>query len=95
MVLSGDESNIGRYAFGNKIEAKMFCKICGVNMTNGRNRLSSEQVAMLSPMAQQIYNMPDDCTPVNACVLNEVDLSELKIKYEDEETSGREPYTNP
>lgn len=98
MTLHGEEANIGRYSFGYSVEAKTFCRVCGVNLTNTRNALSDNQVSLLPTKIQEFYRMPLTEHAVNARVLDGVDIEKLRIKRFDEaaeDPAMRNEYINP
>ncbi|KAK1988519.1 glutathione-dependent formaldehyde-activating enzyme [Colletotrichum cereale] len=95
VVLSGDDSNIGRYTFSHRILAKTFCKTCGVPLTNQYNPLTEEERNALAKDARQWHDWSKDKHPVNARVLNGVDLKSLKVHHADGKTEFQPGYVNP
>jgi len=94
VVLAGDPEQIGRYSFGKRLNAKTFCKTCGVQMTNARNDFSEEEVAALSEPNRKRWEFFATGHPVNARVLDGVDLSKMNIPREDGPKSPPH-YVNP
>ncbi|GJC79167.1 hypothetical protein ColLi_02005 [Colletotrichum liriopes] len=95
VVLSGDDDKIGRYTFSHRILAKTFCKTCGVPLTNQFNPLTEEERNALTEDARYWHNWSEDKHPVNARVLNGVDLKSLKTLYVDGKTEHQPAYVNP
>ncbi|GKT59253.1 glutathione-dependent formaldehyde-activating enzyme [Colletotrichum tofieldiae] len=95
VVLSGDDDKIGRYTFSHRILAKTFCKTCGVPLTNQCNPLTEEERNALAEDARYWHNWSKDKHPVNARVLNGVDLKSLKTLYVDGKTEHQPAYVNP
>ncbi|OHW91626.1 glutathione-dependent formaldehyde-activating enzyme [Colletotrichum incanum] len=95
VVLSGDNDKIGRYTFSHRILAKTFCKTCGVPLTNQFNPLTEEEQNALTENARYWHNWSKDKHPVNARVLNGVDLKSLKILHVDGKTEYQPAYVNP
>ncbi|EHK23573.1 uncharacterized protein TRIVIDRAFT_17139, partial [Trichoderma virens Gv29-8] len=78
VVLSGDEANIGRYRFNERMLHKGFCKICGVILTNSFDELSEDRIAALPEKMRNIRDRQHMFTGVNARVLNGVDVTKFK-----------------
>ena len=98
MILQDPSNAIGRYAFGNATEVKLFCKICGVNLGSTRNQLSEEQIARLPAKVRQMYQSPCGEHPLNARVLDGVCIRDLQTKKYDEvneDQAIRGEYVNP
>lgn len=94
VVLSGHEDRLGRYSFGHRIEAKTFCRTCGIPLTNTVNPLSVEEVEVLSEYGKKIHAMTGNEHAVNVRVLDGVELRKLRISRVDDE--ARPPlYVNP
>jgi hypothetical protein len=79
VVLSGDEANIGEYAFQHKVGAKTFCKTCGVNMTNRMRKFSDEELGALPEEIRGFIEGAWKMHPVNARALHGVDVKKLKV----------------
>ncbi|RFU80578.1 glutathione-dependent formaldehyde-activating enzyme [Trichoderma arundinaceum] len=95
VILSGDEANIGKYQFNNRILHKAFCKICGVVLTNTFNDISDEEVAALPEKTRNLFINQRVSTGVNARVLEGVDLAKLKRKRVDGLNKIPGDYVNP
>ncbi|KAJ0315500.1 hypothetical protein COL5a_011948 [Colletotrichum fioriniae] len=95
VVLTGDDDKIGRYIFGHHILAKTFCKNCGVPITNQFNPLSEEEQSNLVELAQYWYERSKTRHPVNARVLDGVNVKSLKVAQIDGKTEHQPGYVNP
>jgi hypothetical protein len=95
VVLFGDEADIGRYIFSNRIIAKTFCKHCGVVMTNAHNPLPAEEYAALSERVRKTEANHRYIHPVNTRVLTDVDVKRLRWGRLDGATMIHGPYVNP
>ena len=94
VVLCGDKDAVGHYAFNNGVNAKTFCKTCGINMTNAENPgMTEEKQAQLSEAEQGVVERTKGRQNVNTRVLNDVDISKLNITQL--EGSFGKPYENP
>ncbi|KAL7797222.1 Mss4-like protein [Trichoderma ceciliae] len=95
VIVSGDEANIGKYEFNNRMLHKTFCRICGVGLTNSFNTLSKEDIAALSGMPRKFYERQHEYTGVNARVLHGVDVAKLKTVKVDGFNKIPGDYVNP
>ncbi|KAL7962220.1 Mss4-like protein [Trichoderma compactum] len=95
VVLSGPEDAIGLYTFADGLTSKTFCRTCGINMTNLRNRLSRDEVRALSKHSRQVYGRNKESHPVNVRVLHGVDVGKLKNVTFAGATVMPSTYTNP
>ncbi|KAI5459314.1 glutathione-dependent formaldehyde-activating enzyme [Mariannaea sp. PMI_226] len=83
VVIHGDAENIGRYFFkGSDLLAKIFCKKCGVQLTNEPALLSEAEIAALSEDGRNLYGFVRPLHPVNLRVLDGLDLGAIKDKVE-------------
>ncbi|WYZ45269.1 hypothetical protein EsH8_VIII_000585 [Colletotrichum jinshuiense] len=95
VVLTGDDDKIGRYIFGNRITAKIFCKTCGIPLTNMHNPMTEEEHNALPEPAQYWHDRSKEKHPVNLRVLNGVDLKCLKTRQLDGKNEHHPRYVNP
>ncbi|KAF4806855.1 Centromere protein V-like protein 2 [Colletotrichum siamense] len=95
--LVGDEKDIGRYKFSHNILWKSFCKTCGVFLTNNHNILSKEEHDDLPENAKFWHEKSKGGTPVNARVLEDIDLEllhQMSVKF-DGKNIHQPPYSHP
>ncbi|KAL7951524.1 Mss4-like protein [Trichoderma barbatum] len=83
VVLTGDEANMGKYQFNTRMMDKVFCKICGVILTNEFHDISEEEIAALPEKMRRLRDGQHMFTGVNARVLNGVDVTKFKTKKVD------------
>ncbi|KAK5995677.1 Centromere protein V [Cladobotryum mycophilum] len=97
VLSSADEASMGRYSFKRDVNFinKTFCKICGITMTNSFLDLSSEQLAAMGPEGSEAYSYHSKKHPVNARVLNGLDLSKLQRTKFDGWNKVPGTYANP
>ncbi|KAF4874903.1 Centromere protein V [Colletotrichum siamense] len=99
VVLAGDEDKIGRHVFNYGILAKTFCKRCGVPLTNECRSLSDEELAGMAEIAQYYHKLCKQVHPVNARVIDGLDLTRLQIRQVngagDLKPADTNPYVNP
>lgn len=73
---------------------KTFCKICGVNVTNEKNKdITDEDRATWNETAKGFEPFVDAHHPVNLRVLGDVDVGKLEIIKTDNEIEPK--YVNP
>ena len=75
---------------------KLFCKTCGVNVSNIAADLDEEQVSKLGDPWKGMHQRAKTRTPLNLRVLNGYNVAE--IKKPEQATKGAllgEPYVNP
>ncbi len=94
MALQGTE-NLTYYVFGSGLSRKAFCRRCGLHLVNELNPLSEAQLAALSDpdRARRIRISPN--LPVNARVLNGVDLAAVATRQVDGYGYLMPQYINP
>ncbi|KAM0328208.1 hypothetical protein ACHAQA_005615 [Verticillium albo-atrum] len=96
VVLHGDEKNIARYEFGKKNMGKMFCRICGVHMTNLASHKSEEELAAMSDDERGYFEGGKARHPVNLRVIDGLDLESLRGKIKQIRGAESLPkYVNP
>lgn len=97
--MAGDEDKIGRHVFNYGILAKTFCKRCGVPLTNDCRSLSDEELAGMAEIAQYYHKLCKQVHPVNARVIDGLDLTRLQIRQVngagDLKPADTNPYVNP
>lgn len=94
-MLAGDEANIGKYEFNNRMLYKTFCRICGVGMTNSFRDVSEEEAAKLPEVSRKLYERQHAFTGVNVRVLHGVDADGLKTIRVDGLNNIPGEYVNP
>lgn len=97
--MAGDEDEIGRHVFNYGILAKTFCKRCGVPLTNECRSLSDGELAGMAEIAQYYHKLCKQVHPVNARVIDGLDLTRLQIRQVngagDLKPADTNPYVNP
>ena len=74
---------------------KTFCKTCGVNMTNTFLDLSEEEINSLSSNWAKAYRTRGKMHPVNARVLNGIEVGRLRPDRFDGWNKITTQYVNP
>lgn len=96
VVLSGDDADIGHYKFAAGVNAKTFCKKCGIQMTNLFDfDMSPESYEALGEAGKKRRDGGRVFHPVNVRVLHGVDESKLKKLYLRDAVDRPPMYVNP
>jgi hypothetical protein len=78
LAISGTD-NLSYYIFASAVWRKAFCKTCGVHIINDLNPLTDEQVEALPEATRKWRAGKLGIRPLNLRVLNNFDVSKLKI----------------
>ena len=77
------------------LQAKTFCKICGVHLTNSRLELTEELLEGLSESARERAKSSAKYHPINLRVLDNFSTKGLKIENYKGFTELQPEYVNP
>jgi hypothetical protein len=95
VVVQGQE-NLSYYRFGSKLQAKTFCKTCGVPLTNSpAAEITQEDVENLPEPQKRRWQMINSHRPVNLRVLDGFDLKGVNSQKWEGFTKIPPPYVNP
>ncbi|OAA73593.1 glutathione-dependent formaldehyde-activating enzyme [Cordyceps fumosorosea ARSEF 2679] len=104
VVLSGRAEDTGLYRFNHEVQAKPFCRTCGVSMSNPSNAATTaNEAAARLPYAdtaqrervREYVEKHRTMHPVNVRVLHGVDFQRLHVKRFDGAKLIPPPYVNP
>ncbi|KAK7958317.1 glutathione-dependent formaldehyde-activating enzyme [Apiospora saccharicola] len=94
-VVMNGQDHLTYYIMGNGMLAKGFCEICGVPIDNKFQELNSSETSRLSYRNQIFYAISKDGWFLNAKILNDVDLSQMRVRHLNGWNDHKPAYVNP
>ncbi|KAK8090807.1 glutathione-dependent formaldehyde-activating enzyme [Apiospora phragmitis] len=94
IVMNGQE-HLTYYIMGNGMLAKGFCEICGVPIDNKFQELNGSETSRLSYKNQIFYAISKDGWFLNAKIMNDVDFSQMRVRYLNGWNNLKPAYVNP